>query len=77
VFVKPGDGLLVITNTAKEGITKLTKKEDVVVVWGGTSDIRKNVSPIILKWKGNLVEGIQEESEVRDERKDSREIKET
>jgi hypothetical protein len=41
-FVKPGAGLEVVTNTAKE-ISKLTKK-DIIVVWGGANDIRKNAS---------------------------------
>jgi hypothetical protein len=42
-FVKPVAGLEVVTNTAKEEISKLTKK-DIIVVWGGANDIRKNAS---------------------------------
>jgi hypothetical protein len=42
-FVKPGAGLEVVTNSAKVEISKLTKK-DIIVVWGGANDIRKNAS---------------------------------
>jgi hypothetical protein len=42
-FVKPRTGLEVITETATKEISKLTKK-DVVVVWGGTYDIAKNAA---------------------------------
>ena len=54
-FVKPGTGLEVITNTAKEEINKLTK-EDVVIVCGGTNDIGKNASSNGLKPLSNFVE---------------------
>jgi lysophospholipase L1-like esterase len=42
-FVKPRTGLEVITEMATKEISKLTKK-DVVVVWGGTHDIGKNMT---------------------------------
>jgi hypothetical protein len=40
-FVEQGTTLETTTNTAKEDIEKLTKK-DVVVLWGGTKDVGRN-----------------------------------
>jgi hypothetical protein len=40
-YVKPGSGMKVITDMAKQEYTTLTKK-DMVVVWGGANDIAKN-----------------------------------
>jgi len=40
-IVKPGANTEVIVNTSTKNIGKLTKK-DVVVVWGGTRDVRRN-----------------------------------
>jgi predicted phosphodiesterase len=39
--INPGTGLKEITNSMKKEIKRLTKK-DVVVVWGGTSEVGKN-----------------------------------
>jgi hypothetical protein len=47
-FVKPGASLEVISNTERENISQLTKK-DVIVVWEGTNDIRRNASRNSLK----------------------------
>jgi hypothetical protein len=53
-FVKPGASFEGILNAAKEYMSKLTKK-DVVVVWGGTNDIKKNASSNSLKHITNFV----------------------
>jgi HKD family nuclease len=42
-FVKLGTSLEVITTMETEGISKLTKK-DVVVIWGGSHNIAKNAT---------------------------------
>ena len=47
-FVKPCAGLSVITDTAKEEIENL-HNEDVVVLWAGNNDIRKNNSKETMK----------------------------
>ena len=40
-FVYPDAGLKTITSTAKNDISKLSKK-DVVIVWGGSKDVGRN-----------------------------------
>jgi hypothetical protein len=41
-FVKPCAGMRVIVDTMKEDIKKL-KHDDVVVIWGGSNDIGRNI----------------------------------
>ena len=54
-FVKPGAGLSVITDTAKEEIENLNN-EDVVVLWVGDNDVSKNNSKETMKHICNFVE---------------------
>jgi len=53
-FVKPGAGMKTIVDTAKEDIMKLTG-DDVVVIWGRSSNITKDNSREALKHLGNFV----------------------
>jgi hypothetical protein len=57
-FVKPGTSLEVITTMESEGISKLTKK-DAVVIWGGSHDIAKNAAKTGLK---HMVKFVKENS---------------
>ena len=52
-FVKLDTGIRAIVDTAKEDIMKL-KSDDVVVIWGGSNDIRKNNSKEALKHMCNF-----------------------
>jgi hypothetical protein len=54
-YEKPGTRLEVITDTASIEIDKLMR-EDIVFVWGGANDIRKNASTDGLKHISNFVE---------------------
>jgi hypothetical protein len=56
-FVKPGAGMRVIVDTAKEDIMKL--KSDDVVIWGGSNDIGKNNSKEALKHLCDFVKNNQ------------------
>jgi len=56
--VKPGANLQTIVNTPTESFEKLTNK-DVVVVWGGTRDVRQNESEKGLRQIRNLVENVK------------------
>jgi len=46
--VKPGSGIKMITDSANQDVSTLTKK-DVVVVWGAANDIAKNALTHITK----------------------------
>jgi hypothetical protein len=47
-FVKPGAGMGSIVDTMKKDIKKL-KRDDDVIIWGGSNDIGKNNSKEALK----------------------------
>jgi hypothetical protein len=53
-LVKPGTGTDVLTNSAKNEVRKLTKR-DVIVFWGGANDVSKNNSKIGLRHIINFV----------------------
>jgi len=53
-FIKPGPGMDVVANTARDEMRKL-RSEDVVVVWGGANDISKNNTKAALKHVCNFV----------------------
>jgi len=57
-FVRQGARMRVIVDTVKEDITKL-KSDDVVVTWGGSSDIGKNGSKRALKHIRDFVKSNQ------------------
>jgi len=53
--VKPGSGIKMITDSANQDVSTLTKK-DVVVVWGAANDIAKNEAKNALTHITNFVE---------------------
>ena len=57
-FVYPGAGLKTITSTAKNDISKLSKK-DVVIVWGGSKDVGRNEVQQGIPRLQNFVESFQ------------------
>ena len=53
--VKPGSGIKLITDSANQEVSTLTKK-DVVVVWGAANDIAKNEAKNSITHITNFVE---------------------
>jgi 1-aminocyclopropane-1-carboxylate deaminase/D-cysteine desulfhydrase-like pyridoxal-dependent ACC family enzyme len=58
-FIKPGAGMRSIVHTMKEDI-KTLKRDDVVIIWGGSNDIGKNNSKEALKHLCDFIKNNQE-----------------
>jgi hypothetical protein len=58
-FIKPAAGMGSIVDTMKDDI-KTLKRDDVVIIWGGSNDIGKNNSKEVLKHLCNFIKNNQE-----------------